>query len=121
MGDAETDLIRHRATDAGSLVRDHLANERTYLAWLRTSATVMLLGLALAKFVEPDDDRTVIAGALLVAVGAAGLVQGSVRYRRVSLDLAAGRVRADGSWRAPLVAGAVLLVAVAITTVLLAV
>lgn len=33
-----------------SHARDHLANERTYLAWLRTSANVMALGLAAAKF-----------------------------------------------------------------------
>ncbi|WP_139307046.1 DUF202 domain-containing protein, partial [Modestobacter sp. DSM 44400] len=25
--------------------RDHLANERTYLAWLRTGANVMVVGL----------------------------------------------------------------------------
>ncbi|MFB6781713.1 YidH family protein [Streptomyces sp. NPDC056352] len=31
---------------------DHLANERTYLAWLRTSTNVMALGLAMAKFIE---------------------------------------------------------------------
>jgi putative membrane protein len=33
-----------------SAVRDHLANERTQLAWLRTSANVVVVGLAVARF-----------------------------------------------------------------------
>jgi putative membrane protein len=35
---------------AGSEVRDHLANERTYLAWVRTSITLIGLGFVVAKF-----------------------------------------------------------------------
>ena len=31
-------------------MRDHLANERTQLAWLRTGANVMVVGLAVARF-----------------------------------------------------------------------
>lgn len=34
----------------GSTARDHLANERTYLAWVRTGITMMGVGLALIKF-----------------------------------------------------------------------
>jgi len=30
-------------------VRDHLANERTYLAWMRTGASTMGLGVVIAK------------------------------------------------------------------------
>ncbi|EGG22032.1 hypothetical protein DFA_01921 [Cavenderia fasciculata] len=33
----------------GSVARDHLANERTYLAWLRTGLSCIALGVALAK------------------------------------------------------------------------
>lgn len=33
----------------GSLARDHLANERTYLAWLRTSMTFTSIGVAVAQ------------------------------------------------------------------------
>ena len=33
----------------GSTARDHLANERTYLAWLRTAVGAVGLGLAVAK------------------------------------------------------------------------
>jgi putative membrane protein len=31
-------------------VTDHMANERTYLAWVRTGITVMALGFVVAKF-----------------------------------------------------------------------
>ena len=36
--------------NTGSIARDHLANERTYLAWLRTGVTLMGVGVALVKF-----------------------------------------------------------------------
>src|SRR5579864_1392930 len=31
-------------------LRDHLANERTFLAWMRTSITIVALGFVVAKF-----------------------------------------------------------------------
>ena len=33
-----------------SLAREHLANERTFLSWLRTGVTLMGVGVALVKF-----------------------------------------------------------------------
>ncbi|KAF9110925.1 hypothetical protein BGX27_005707 [Mortierella sp. AM989] len=33
----------------GSIARDHLANERTYLAWLRTSLSLITLGVAVTQ------------------------------------------------------------------------
>lgn len=33
-----------------NLLRDHLANERTFLAWLRTGITIIALGFVVAKF-----------------------------------------------------------------------
>lgn len=35
---------------AGSKVSDHMANERIYLAWVRTGITVIALGFVVAKF-----------------------------------------------------------------------
>ena len=32
-----------------------MANERTYLAWMRTAANVMVVGLVLAKFADRLD------------------------------------------------------------------
>ncbi|CAO1623598.1 unnamed protein product [Sympodiomycopsis kandeliae] len=36
--------------NTGSTARDHCANERTFLAWLRTSLTLVSFGIALAQF-----------------------------------------------------------------------
>lgn len=35
--------------DSSSRARDHMANERTHLAWLRTAANVMVVGLAIVR------------------------------------------------------------------------
>lgn len=40
--------------DPDSRARTHLANERTYLAWIRTAMTFMTLGLAAAQFLDTD-------------------------------------------------------------------
>ena len=42
MGDIEQ-------SNAGKIT-DHLANERTYLAWIRTGITIIALGFVVAKF-----------------------------------------------------------------------
>lgn len=43
-GDQKTDQVPRPS------IRDHLANERTFLAWTRTAITVMALGFVVAKF-----------------------------------------------------------------------
>ncbi|MGW7007095.1 YidH family protein [Streptomyces sp. NPDC054933] len=91
--------------------RDHLANERTYLAWLRTAANVMALGLAVAKFVGNGHARSLAAGALLMGAGAVGLVYSAVRYRRAAADIRQERLGAAGQTTGPLAAGVVLAVA----------
>ena len=37
-----------------SMVRDHLANERTFLAWLRTGLSLVAVGVAVAGFLPLD-------------------------------------------------------------------
>jgi putative membrane protein len=104
---------------AGSLARDHLANERTLLAWLRTSANVMILGLAIAQLLARDSVRGLVAGLLLIGVGALGVFYGTRRYHRVNRDIAGGRVDLSGSARGPVVASVVLVVTVGVALVLL--
>lgn len=58
--------------DSGSRARDHLANERTFLAWLRTAVNVMALGLAIAKLVHVGGGHAAAAGTILVVVGLPG-------------------------------------------------
>jgi putative membrane protein len=42
------------ATDMDSRARTHLANERTFLAWLRTGLSLVAVGLAAAGFLPVD-------------------------------------------------------------------
>ncbi|TDC98119.1 DUF202 domain-containing protein [Actinomadura sp. 7K507] len=101
------------AEDGGSRTRDLLANERTYLAWLRTSATVMVLGLAVAEFVGTGGARSLAAGIVLLCVGVAGVVYSGVRYRSVARDLEHGRPPVAHGTGGPLIAGIVLILAIA--------
>lgn len=39
-----------KATDKAGILRDHLANERTFLAWTRTSIGIMAFGFVVEKF-----------------------------------------------------------------------
>ncbi len=100
--------------DQSTRSRDHLANERTYLAWLRTAANVMIVGLALAKFGDRGSATvwTLAAGGVLVATGAGGVVYGTSRYIRVSHELESGRSETVGQVRGPVLAAAVLLVSI---------
>ena len=60
VGAIMSDDAKHYAID-DERVRDHLANERTYLAWLRTGASTIGLGVVIAKlkyFLGPNYPET---------------------------------------------------------------
>jgi putative membrane protein len=61
--------------DPDSRARTHLANERTFLAWIRTAMTFMTLGLAAAQFLDTNSllgvHLSVYLATLLVAGGMA--------------------------------------------------
>lgn len=102
--------------DRETRTRDLLANERTFLAWLRTAATVMVLGLAIAKLVSEPSAREVAAGAILVVVGALGVLEGARRYRRVMGEIERGEPMTTGG---ALIAAGVLVAAVLAALILL--
>jgi putative membrane protein len=95
---------------SGSRARDHLANERTYLAWLRTAMAVMVIGLGLAQFSRGSRAAAIVAGGLLVVVGAVGVAYGTIRYRRVSVDIDNDRYGTSG--RGPIVASIVVVASI---------
>ena len=66
------------------------ANERTFLAWVRTSLALMAAGLGVEAFAEdlPEWARTVLAG-FLVALG--GLVAASAFRRWLQAEVALRR------------------------------
>ena len=85
--------------------RDHAANERTYLAWVRTGITVMVLGFIVEKFeiflaslhgvltnkavdVAPSEGTELVSVAL-VSLGVLVIVAGAIRFFRVRAQLEA--------------------------------
>lgn len=107
-------------TSPASRARDHMANERTWLAWVRTAANVMIVGLAVARFGTGGDPTagSLAAGAVLVAVGGTGLLYGTARYRATNRELEAGRYVTGASIRGPVLATVVLLVTIVAALVL---
>jgi putative membrane protein len=102
-------------------VRDHLANERTQLAWLRTSANVVVVGLAVARFADSGEvtGASLVAGGVLILTGAVGVVYGTWRYRRAASAIRRGDIDGISSSFGPSVAAVVLLLAVLVSAVVL--
>ncbi|AQA24057.1 YidH family protein [Rhodococcus oryzae] len=76
--------------NTGSTARDHLANERTYLAWHRTGISVAALGVAVAKFAPNRGGHAVAAGFILIGAGLLVSAYGTMRYRAISRQIESG-------------------------------
>jgi putative membrane protein len=82
------------AVDRDSRARTHLANERTFLAWLRTGLSLVAVGLAAAGFLPVD----LVPGfpyvrsfsSLLVLSGTAMVMYGASRYMRAYKQIETG-------------------------------
>ena len=70
--------------------RDHLANERTFLAWVRTALGLIGLGVLLERFAVGGDLIALIGGVGLMAFGAGCLLYALMRYRAVTRCLEEG-------------------------------
>ena len=75
----------------GSEARDHLANERTFLSWIRTALGIIGLGVIVGRFLESTGPTAEVVGLGLVALGAVMVAYAVVRFRRVSTLLSQGR------------------------------
>ncbi len=73
-----------KTLDRDSRARTHLANERTFLAWLRTGLSLVALGLATAQFLErrlPNGwDLATPLAILLIVGGTAMTAAGGRRF-----------------------------------------
>jgi putative membrane protein len=104
--------------DRSAAARDHLANERTLLAWQRTALALLGLGFLVDRFAF-EGRGTSIAGSLigltLIVVGALASVVGVYRYLRTERDIDQATYRpahlAHLLLTAAMVVGAILLVA----------
>lgn len=74
----------------GSAARDHLAGERTFLAWVRTALGVIGLGVVVAKLVSSDGLTAEVIGLALIGFGAVMLVYAIYRFQRVTMLLRRG-------------------------------
>ncbi|MEX1091522.1 MAG: DUF202 domain-containing protein [Acidimicrobiia bacterium] len=75
---------------SGSLARDHLANERTFLSWIRTSLAFVGLGILVAELVEVEGTKAELVGLGLIVVGAMSAVSATARYLRLARHLDEG-------------------------------
>jgi inner membrane protein YidH len=103
---------RHATIDETKRATEYLANERTFLAWIRTSVAVVSLGFVLARFSvwlrefaiqrAPQSPFPVHRAGISLPIGVGMMVFGGLlavlaawRYHVVNRDIERGKVRAD--------------------------
>ena|SRR5690242_11131347 len=86
---------------------DHLANERTFLAWMRTSIGIMAFGFVVVKFSlfvkrisllfgktpvnPPTHGLSAIVGIVLVLIGTITIIFSYIRYRQSERQINEGQ------------------------------
>lgn len=96
-------FVNEPLKNTGSLARDLLASERTFLAWTRTGLGFIALGVALEKveafaaiapsLLQLENSNTKVAAGVLVGGGSLCVAHGTTRYFGVMSDLKAGVFR----------------------------
>ncbi len=89
--------------------RDHLANERTFLAWVRTGAAIVIFGFAIGRFSIAMRQLTALQGHPVrragisvwmgsgtIVAGVVLVLAGLVRYRKTRIQLDAGTFEPAG-------------------------
>src|SRR2546425_4467731 len=101
---ATTDRRRHREVPEERRAAEHLDNERTFLAWVRTNVALISLGIVLARL-SPSlsaagagnagriTAQKVPLGIVLVVFGTLGTVFAAWRYDKVKTQVGAGLVK----------------------------
>lgn len=89
--------------------RDHLANERTFLAWVRTAVAIVVFGFAIGRFSialrqltalegrgVPKGGISVWMGASSIVLGVVLVIAGLIRYRQTRARLDQGTFEPAG-------------------------
>ena len=97
------------AGEKSNRVADHLANERTFLAWVRTGIALVVFGFAIGRFAiavrqlmqiqghaPPTAGLSVWFGTIAIAAGVLLTLAGLLRYRRTRAQLEAGKFEPAG-------------------------
>ena len=88
---------------------EFLANERTFLAWTRTSISIVSLGFVIAKFrvwmeemgnshpgaQQPSQGDSLLVGVGMMILGATLAILAAWRYHVVNVQIEKGKVSAD--------------------------
>jgi len=89
-------------TNKANSTNEHLANERTFLAWVRTSIGIMAFGFVVVKFslfvrqisivlgkqlIPQSHGYSNIIGILLVIAGSSSLIISFVQYKRTEKQI----------------------------------
>jgi putative membrane protein len=97
--------MENNSTFRKGSTNDHLANERTFLAWIRTSISLMVFGFVVVKFAlfirqvtlalgnstpVPQKGYSAVIGVTMVAMGAIVAVLSFLRYRKIEKQLSTG-------------------------------
>ena len=101
-----TEHRRHREIPEEHRAAQHLDNERTFLAWVRTNVALISLGFVLARLGPSLSAagaanagriaaKTVPLGIVLVVFGALVTLLAALRYDKVNREIEAGCVKTD--------------------------
>ncbi len=87
-------------TDISNRARDHLANERTFLAWIRTGVATIVFGFAVGRFSialqeflhfegkpAPTPGLTAWLGMISIVAGVLLILAGLFRYRKTRVQI----------------------------------
>ncbi|CAF1234834.1 unnamed protein product [Adineta ricciae] len=124
---AGTDLASSQAQSSTAVTKfkgsftDHLANERTFLAWTRTSLGIFAFGCAITRFGgseygrinfqgPPVEFKPLICGVILIACGIMTLLYSIYRYYRINRQIMDRDLTEVSQVREPIIAALVLLV-----------
>jgi putative membrane protein len=101
--------IQPATGESSNRARDHLANERTFLAWLRTGLAIVVFGFAIGRFAIAirqfmqmqghtlrTAGLTVWFGAIAILAGVLLTLAGLLRYRRTRDQLESGNFEPAG-------------------------
>lgn len=98
--------VTHREVPETHRASEHLDNERTFLAWVRTNVALIGLGFVVARLsptlgaagannASGIVPKALPAGIVLVVFGAVVTILAAWRYDRVNRQIEAGMVKTD--------------------------